>query len=92
MLTHFFSFNSSKTNYLQVRCDGAGTLDYVAEFLVNVLPNLLRYQIMDAIEKPLKMRIQEHMNKFNVEELIKQKVPEFQEKGMDMSLDFIFKI
>lgn len=47
---------------------------------------------MDAIEKPLKMRLQEHMNKFNVEELIKEKVPEFQEKGMDMSLDFIFKI
>lgn len=85
-------FKSNQPNHLQVRCDGAGTLDYVTEFLVNVLPNLLRYQIMDAIEKPLKMRIQEHMNKFNVEELIKQKVPEFQEKGMDMSLDFIFKI
>lgn len=30
---------------IQVRCHGAGTLDYLLEFGINVLPNLLRYVI-----------------------------------------------
>ncbi|KAJ6647740.1 hypothetical protein Bhyg_02963, partial [Pseudolycoriella hygida] len=58
---------------IQVRCDGAGTLDYVTEFLVNILPNLLRYQIMDALENPAKLRIQQMMNKIDVESVIKEK-------------------
>lgn len=73
---------------IQVRCDGAGTLDYITEFVVNVLPNLLRYQIMDALENPLKLRIQNIMNQIDVEKVIKEKVPEFQKMGLNMSLDF----
>ncbi|XP_017047513.1 uncharacterized protein LOC108092443 [Drosophila ficusphila] len=57
---------------IQVRCDGAGTLDYVMEFAVNVIPNLLRYQIMDAIENPIKQRVQEKFNAIDVEQVIKQ--------------------
>ncbi|XP_017110624.1 uncharacterized protein LOC108134730 isoform X1 [Drosophila elegans] len=56
---------------IQVRCDGAGTLDYVMEFAVNVIPNLLRYQIMDAIENPIKQRVQEKFNAIDVEQVIK---------------------
>ena len=74
----------------QIRCDGAGTLDYVVEFLVNILPNLLRYQIMDAIESPLKSRIQEFMDSFDVEKFIREKVPEFEKVGMNMNFDFKF--
>lgn len=37
---------------IQVRFDGAGTMDYIIEAGVNILPNLLRYQIMDALENP----------------------------------------
>lgn len=73
---------------IQVRCHGAGTLDYVIEFAVNVLPNLLRYQIMDAIEGPVKEKMQLELNKINVEELIRQKLPqmdEMQEKGFKLS-------
>lgn len=61
---------------IQVRCDGAGTLDYVVEAAVNILPNLLRYQIMDAIENPVKNRIQEVLNGINVEQVIDEKLPE----------------
>ncbi|XP_034097360.1 uncharacterized protein LOC132783682 isoform X2 [Drosophila nasuta] len=57
---------------IQVRCSGAGTLDYVMEFAVNVLPNLLRYQIMDAIENPIKQRVQETLNTIDIEQAIKQ--------------------
>ncbi|XP_026764240.2 uncharacterized protein LOC113522675 isoform X2 [Galleria mellonella] len=73
---------------IQVRCDGAGTLDYIIEAVVNILPNLLRYQIMDAIEGPLQDKIQEELNKINVEETIKQelhKVDEMQEQGFKLS-------
>ncbi|XP_026484646.2 uncharacterized protein LOC113392431 [Vanessa tameamea] len=73
---------------IQVRFDGAGTLDYVVEFAVNVLPNLLRYQIMDALEGPIKEKVQQELNKINVEEMIKQELPkvdEMQESGFKLS-------
>lgn len=73
-----------------MRSDGAGTLDYVIELLVNILPNLLRYQIMDALENPAKMRIQEEFNKINIEKILKQKVPEYERLGANMTLDIQF--
>lgn len=73
---------------IQVRCDGAGTLDYVVEFVVNILPNLLRYQIMDAIENPLKVRIQEEINKYDVEKVLKEYLPKFEQLGLKMDFDF----
>ncbi|GAB0100284.1 uncharacterized protein DMENIID0001_162970 [Sergentomyia squamirostris] len=75
---------------IQVRSEGAGTLDYVIEFAVNVLPNLLRYQIMDAIENPAKSRVQEELNKIDVEKFIRQKLPEFERMGIKMDIDFKF--
>ncbi|XP_001863022.2 uncharacterized protein LOC6045714 [Culex quinquefasciatus] len=72
---------------IQVRCDGAGTLDYVVEAAVNILPNLLRYQIMDAIENPLKTRIQEKLDCINVEQMVKKHVVEYEKRGFDMELD-----
>ena len=73
---------------IQVRFNGAGTLDYVIEFAVNVLPNLLRYQIMDAIEAPLREKIQQELDKMDVEDMIKQKLPkvdEIQASGFKLS-------
>ncbi|XP_045451070.1 uncharacterized protein LOC123659954 [Melitaea cinxia] len=73
---------------IQVRFDGAGTLDYVIEFAVNILPNLLRYQIMDALEGPIREKVQQELNKLNVEEIIKQELPkvdEMQESGFKLS-------
>lgn len=61
---------------IQVRMDGAGTLDYGIEFLVNVLPNLLRYQIVNAIEGPIKTRLQDIMDSIDVEEMIEEKLPQ----------------
>lgn len=75
---------------IQIRCDGAGTLDYILEFGVNVLPNLLRYQIMDGLENPIKVRIQEKMNAIDVEMAIRQYLPQFEKMGLDA--DFNFKL
>uniref|UniRef100_A0A2M4AV12 Putative hemolymph juvenile hormone binding protein n=2 Tax=Anopheles triannulatus TaxID=58253 RepID=A0A2M4AV12_9DIPT len=71
---------------IQVRCDGAGTLDYLVEAVVNVLPNLLRYQIMDAIENPLRMRIQEKLDCINTEWMVRKYAVEFEQHGMNMTL------
>lgn len=51
---------------------------------------MLRYQIMDAIENPLKQRIQQMMDKIDVEHTIKQKIPEFEKLGVKMNIDFKF--
>lgn len=75
---------------IQVRCDGAGTLDYVLELIVNVLPNLLRYQIMDALENPLRNRIQDMMDKIDVEQVLKEKVLEYEKLGVNMNFDLPF--
>lgn len=64
---------------IQVRSDGAGTFDYVIELLINVLPNLLRYQIMDAIEGPIQAKIQNELNSINVEKLIRSKIPDIEQ-------------
>lgn len=83
-----------KLGNIQVRMDGAGTIDYVMEFLVNVLPNILRYQITDAIENPLKTRIQEKFNQINVEEAIKNNFHKFEAMASGKGapdLDFEFK-
>ncbi|KAL9925343.1 uncharacterized protein ACN2A1_012525 [Glossina fuscipes fuscipes] len=74
---------------IQVRCDGAGTLDYILEFAVNVLPNMLRYQIMDALENPIKKRIQEQFNAIDVEQAIKNNLDKFQQ-NVELTCDFKF--
>lgn len=66
---------------IQTRIHGAGTLDYVLEASINILPNLLRYQIMDAIEGPLKRRIQSLLCKVDVEKFINEKIPEIEEQA-----------
>lgn len=56
-------------------------MDYFVEFISNVIPNLLRYQIMNALETPVKAMIQETMNIMNVEHLIKAKLREYERRG-----------
>lgn len=63
----------------QIRSEGAGTFDYIIEFVINFLPNLLRYQIMDAIEVPVRAKIQDEFNQINVERLIRSKIPEIEQ-------------
>ncbi|XP_058115945.1 uncharacterized protein LOC131284901 [Anopheles ziemanni] len=71
---------------IQVRCDGAGTFDYIIEAAVNILPNLLRYQLMDAIENPLRIRIQEKLDCINTEALVRKYAREFEQHGTNINL------
>ncbi|KAF5274621.1 hypothetical protein FQA39_LY07233 [Lamprigera yunnana] len=74
---------------IKVRCDGAGTFDYVIEFAVNVIPNLLRFQIMDALESPIQARIQEALNTINVEQIINEQLPALDEHQKNNFQGFI---
>lgn len=66
---------------IQIRSSGLGTADYLVEFLVNIMPNLLRYQIMDALENPLMRKIQEFTDKIDLEKLIKENLQEYRKTG-----------
>lgn len=61
---------------IQLRSDGTGTLDYLLEAAVNILPNILRYQIMDAIEEPLRRKVQDILDSYDFENMIEEKLPE----------------
>lgn len=72
---------------IQVRSNGLGTADYLVEFFVNVIPNLLRYQIVDALEKPMLRKLQDLTDEIDVEQLVKKKFKEYRTSGtVDMSL------
>ena len=76
---------------IQIRCDGAGTIDYFVEFAVNIVPNLLRYQIMDALENPVKEKIQEALNTIHIEDVIHEKaedIDRIKQHGFD--IDYFF--
>lgn len=66
---------------IQIRSDGLGTADYLVELLANIVPNLLRYQIMDAIERPLIKKIYEFTDKIDVEQMVKENFEEYRKSG-----------
>ncbi|XP_014206359.1 uncharacterized protein LOC106637899 [Copidosoma floridanum] len=66
---------------IQVRVDGAGTIDYIIEAGINIIPNLLRNQIMDALEGTIRRRIQDELDKVDVEKLIHEKIPDIEERA-----------
>lgn len=68
-----------KLGNIQARMDGLGTVDYLVEFVVNVLPNILRQHIVDAIEGPLKIRVQSVLDQYNVAYVIEENIPKLEE-------------
>lgn len=64
-----------KVGNIQLRLDGAGTVDYLMESLTNVLPNIVRYQIVQATEVPIRRKVQEYIERVNVEQVIIQVLP-----------------
>uniref|UniRef100_A0A0A9Z8L6 Mite allergen Lep d 7 n=1 Tax=Lygus hesperus TaxID=30085 RepID=A0A0A9Z8L6_LYGHE len=63
---------------IQLRSDGLGTVDYLMELVANVLPNLLRYQIVDAMEGLLRQRLQENLNLIDIEREIRSHMKELE--------------
>lgn len=77
---------------IQLCSDGTGTLDYVLELLANILPNILRYQIIHTLQDPIRLKLQQELNGINIEEEIINKLPEIdrmEEEGFQLA-DFRF--
>lgn len=73
---------------IQFGSDGMGTLDYILEVSGNILPTFLRYQIISAIELPLRLKIQQELDEINTEELIINALPKIdkiQESGFKLA-------
>lgn len=68
-----------KLGNIQMRVNGAGTADYIMELMVNILPNILRYQIVDAIESPIKQQIQKYLDEIEVSKMIDENMPRMYE-------------
>lgn len=63
---------------IQLRSDGLGTMDYVLELVANILPNILRYQIVDALEGLLKQRLQDNLNLIDIEREIRSRLKQLE--------------
>lgn len=61
---------------IEVQMDRKEALDYVIEIAVNSLPSLLRHIIVDALEEPIKMKVQTILNDVQVEKLVEDRLPE----------------
>lgn len=50
-----------ETGKIFVHLDGKGKLDYLLELTMELLPQMLRYMIIDALEEPIKQKIQQEI-------------------------------
>jgi len=61
---------------IAVLSDGTGTLDYAIEAFINIVPNLLRKPIIDALEDPIREMIQDEVRKaLHIEAEIEKRLP-----------------
>jgi len=65
-----------KLGNIQARSSGAGTMDYIIEFAVNLGFNSFRGVILRAIEKPVTAVIQGELDKLDIEAIVEQKLAE----------------
>lgn len=59
-----------------VLMDRSEPLDFVIETAVNSLPSLLRHIIVDALEEPIKAKVQDILDDVQVEQMIEDRLPE----------------
>lgn len=65
-----------ETGRISVQLDRGGKFDYLLEMLVNLMPKMLRHFVLDALEEPIKNKIQNDiLDQVNVEELIVNNLP-----------------
>jgi len=61
---------------IAVLSDGVGTADYMIEAMFNILPNVFRQLIIDALEEPLREKIEIEVRKIvDIEDIIEKHLP-----------------
>ncbi|XP_050538459.1 neurofilament heavy polypeptide-like [Daktulosphaira vitifoliae] len=61
---------------INILMDRQVPLDYVVEIAVNSLPPLLRHIIVDALEEPIKIKVQTLLNDIRVDQMVEERLPE----------------
>jgi len=61
---------------IAVQMDRREPLDYVIEIAVNSLPPLLRHIIVDALEEPIKLKVQTILDDVQLEKMVEERLPE----------------
>lgn len=73
-----------ETGPIVIKMDGQGSFDYLVEMMVKLLPKMIRYTIIDALEEPLKNKIQkDFLNKITVADMINQNLPDMKKYLLD---------
>ncbi|XP_024084610.1 uncharacterized protein LOC106672535 [Cimex lectularius] len=60
---------------VKIHMEGIGYFDGLIIVLVNTLPDLIRHIIVDAIEEPLKYKVQEILNRVDMQEVVNKTLP-----------------
>lgn len=59
-----------ETGQISVKMDGEGSFDYVVEFVVMLLPKIVRHMIIDSLEVPIRYQVQKILDNIDVEKLV----------------------
>lgn len=59
-----------------ITMDRQEPLGYVLEVAVNSLPTLLRHMIVDALEDPIRMKVQTLLDEVQLEKMVEERLPE----------------
>lgn len=66
-----------ETGPIYVKMDGRGSFDYIVEMVVKLLPKMLRHMIIDALEEPIKQKIQtDVLDRISVERVYEENLPD----------------
>jgi hypothetical protein len=68
--------------YVKVTLNSPMTLSMMIEGIINAFPRLIRHIIVDTLEQPLKEKIQEILNKINVESIVDENLPRLDSFGL----------
>lgn len=68
--------------WVKVTMDSPMSLNLMIEGIINAFPTLIRHIIVDTVEQPLKEKIQEVLNKINVESIVDEHLPRLDSFGL----------
>lgn len=68
--------------WVKVTMDSPMTLNMMIEGVINAFPRLIRHIIVDTLEQPLKEKIQEILDKINVESIVDENLPRLDSFGL----------
>ncbi|XP_046662059.1 uncharacterized protein LOC124355135 [Homalodisca vitripennis] len=68
--------------WVKVKMDSPMTLNLMIEGIINAFPRLIRHIIVDTLEEPLREKVQEILNKINVESVVDDNLPRLDGFGL----------